>query len=321
VLSRDVVVYAWAVAGGNLVTLVAIAATVHSKIARLRPTRPEWRALKELASFGLKGQSLLLSELIVFQASKFLIGAVSGTSATGAYELGSRLALGFRTLGGLFTGALVAPLTRSFTEQGMANARERADRLTGTIAALSIVPPLLGLALAHGFLSLWLGDYAPLTLATMVALCVGFTTNMLTGVQGVLAEAIGRPGLTARSAAITAVLSLVIGTPLLLTVGPTGLVVGTGAALAIGSAYNIALVQPAVGSTQLRYYRLILGPLTVGVAASGLALASTLWMTVDDRLDAVLAVSLGTAAFLALYIPTSVLRGYLPRRYFASPWR
>jgi O-antigen/teichoic acid export membrane protein len=300
--------------------LLAIAVTLHTRIARLRLTRPEWATLKELASFGLKGQSLLLAELIVFQFSKFVLGAVSGTSAAGAYELGSRLALGFRTLGGLFTGALTAPLTRSFSDRGLAGAREQADRLTTRIAAFSVVPPLLGLALAPALLSLWLGEYAPLTLATMTALCVGFATNMLTGVQGVLAEAIGRPGLSARAAGVTAVLSLVLGTALLLPLGPTGLVIGTAAAIVIGSAYNIAIVQPAVGSSQSQYYRRVLGPLALALIASGLAFLTTLLITAETRLEASLAVSAGTATFLLFYLPATLLRGYLPRRYF-TPWR
>ncbi|MGY1684739.1 lipopolysaccharide biosynthesis protein [Geodermatophilus sp. SYSU D00867] len=316
VLTEDVVVYAWSAAVWNTVTLVAIALTVHVRVARLRVTRPSRRTLRELASFGVKGQSLLLAELIVFQASKVLLGAVSGTAAAGAYELGSRLALGFRTLGALFTGALTAPLTRSFSERGIRGTKAEADRLTTRVAALAIVPPLLGAALALPFLNLWLGDHADLTLATMAALCVGFAANMLTGIQQVVAEAIGRPGLSARSAGLTAVLSVVFGVALLLTVGPIGLVLGTGAALVIGSVYNTALVQPAVGSTQQHYYRLVAGPCLLGVLAAGAALLSTLWLTQDDRLEAAVAVAVGTTVFLLVYLPAAALRGYLPRQWF-----
>ncbi len=315
VLTRDVVAYAWTAAAWNAVTLLAIAGTVHLRVVRLRLGRPTWRTLRELASFGLKGQSLLLAELVVFQASKVLLGVVSGTTAAGAYELGSRLALGFRTLGGLFTGALTAPLTRAFSERGTPGAMVEANRLTTRVATLAVLPPLLGAALAPPFLSLWLGSYAALTLATMAALCVGFAANMLTSIQQVVAEAIGRPGLSARSAALTAFLSVVLGTTLLLTVGPAGLVVGTGLALVAGSAYNTALVQPAVGSTQLAYYRLVAGPLVLGLLAGAAALLVTLWIPGDDRLGGTVGVAVGTTVFLALYLPLAVLRGYLPRQW------
>jgi hypothetical protein len=183
------------------------------------------------------------------------------------------------------------------------------------VATLAVLPPLLGAALAPPFLSLWLGSYAALTLATMAALCVGFAANMLTSIQQVVAEAIGRPGLSARSAALTAFLSVVLGTTLLLTVGPAGLVVGTGLALVAGSAYNTALVQPAVGSTQLAYYRLVAGPLVLGLLAGAAALLVTLWIPGDDRLGGTVGVAVGTTVFLALYLPLAVLRGYLPRQW------
>jgi O-antigen/teichoic acid export membrane protein len=320
-LSRDVLVYAWVMGAWNGVTLIAIAVAIHVRIVPLRPTRPSWSTLKELTSFGLKGQSLLIAELVVFQASKVLLGVVSGAAAAGAYELGSRLALGFRTLGGLFTGALTAPLTRSFSEFGLTGARELADRLTTRVAALSVVPPLLGLALAPGFLILWLGNYESLTLATMVALCLGFATNMLTGIQAVLADAVGRPGLTAKSAVVTAVLSVSLSIVLLATVGPAGLVCGTAAAIVIGSAYNVALVQPAVGSTQRRYYRLIAGPLVLGLVACLLSFLATLWLPMETRWDGAVAVAVGTLVFLGFYLTATVLRGYLPRHYLTRPLR
>jgi O-antigen/teichoic acid export membrane protein len=197
---------------------------------------------------------------------------------------------------------------------------ELADRLTTRVATLSLAPPLLGLALAPAFLSLWLGDYAALTLATMVALCLGFSTNMLTGIQASVAEAIGRPGLSTKAAVVTAALSVTLGVVLLVTVGPTGLVFGTAAAIVIGSAYNIALVQPAVGSTQKRYYRLIAGPPVLGLAAALLSFLSTAWLPTDDRPDAALAVAIGTAVFFAFYLVTTVWRGYLPRHYLTRPF-
>jgi O-antigen/teichoic acid export membrane protein len=320
-LSGDVVVYAWAAAGWNVVTLMAIAAAVHTRIARLRPARPSWATLRELASFGLKGQSLLIAELLIIQLTKVLLGVVSGAAAAGAYELGSRLALGFRTLGGLFTGALTAPFTRSFSEQGLAGAREHAERLTTRVVALSIVPPLLGLALAPAFLDLWLGRHEALTLAAMTALCLAFTADSLTGVQGVVADAVGRPGLRARAAIVTAVLSLCLSVPLLLLVGPLGLLAGVVVAILLGSAYSIALIQPAVGSTQTRYYRLIGGPLILGTAATVLASLSTAWLRTDTRLEAAVTVAVGSVVFLGFYFSTAVMWGHLPRHYFSWPLR
>jgi O-antigen/teichoic acid export membrane protein len=318
-VSKDVLVYAWAVAGWNAVTLLAIAIAVHTRIARLHPIRPSWATLKELAAFGLKGQSLLVAELVVIQSSKVLLGVVSGASAAGAYELGSRLALGFRTLGGLFTGALTAPFTRSFSERGLMGAREHAERLTTKVAAMSIVPPLLGMALAPAFLGLWLGDYQALTLAAVVALCLAFTTDSLTGVQGVVADAIGRPGLRAKAAAVTAGSSMVLSVPLLLVVGPVGLLAGVVVAFVLGSAYCIALVLPALGSTQRSYYRSVAGPLVLGSIAAVLGFLSTAWLRTDSRLEAALTVAVGSVVFLGFYVSTAVMRGYLPRHYFIWP--
>ena len=318
-LTQDVVVYAWVVGGWNAVTLLAIAVVVHARIAHLRPTKPSWATLKELASFGLKGQSLLMAELIVIQASKVLLGVVSGAAAAGAYELGSRLALGFRTLGGLFLGALTAPLTRSFSERGVPGAKDYAEQLTTKVTTLSIAPPLLGLALAPALLTLWLGNYETLTLVTMMALCLAFTTDSLMGVQGVLADAIGRPGLRARAAIVSAVLSVVLGILLLRAVGSTGLLTGIVVATFLAWVYFISLVQPAVGSTQKRYYTLIIGPGVLGLGATVLALLSTLWLPGADRLEGALAVAVGSVVFLGSYLTTAVMRGYLPRHYFTWP--
>jgi O-antigen/teichoic acid export membrane protein len=319
VLSRDVVVYAWAVAGWNVVTLLAIATVVHTRIARLHPVWPSWGTLKELASFGLKGQSLLVAELVVIQSSKVLIGVVGGASAAGAYELGSRMALGFRTLGGLFTGALPAPVTRSFSERGLPGAREHAERLTTKVATLSIIPPLLGMVLGPAFLSLWLGSYEALTLTVLVTLCLAFTADSLTGVYGVLADAIGRPGMRAKAAVVTAALSMLLGVPLLLVIGPVGLMAGIVVAFILGSAYFIALMLPAVGSIQRTYYRLISGPLTLGAAAALLGFLSTAWLRTDSRLEAALTVAVGSVVFLGFYLATAVMKGYLPRHYFTWP--
>lgn len=318
-LSRDVVVYGWAAAGWNAVTMLAIATAVHTRIARLRPTRPSWAMLKELASFGLKGQSMLLAELVIVQVSKVLVGVDSGAASAGAYELGSRLALGFRTLGGLFIGALTAPFTRSFSERGLTGAREHAERLTTRVATLSIVPPLMGLALAPAFLSLWLGHYETLTLVAMMALCLAFAMESLTGVQGVVADAIGRPDLRVKPTITTTVLSLFLGTALLLLVGPIGLMTGIVTAIIVGSAYSIALVQPALGSSQKRYYQLIVGSVVLGFAATVLGFLSTAWLPTNSRLEAALALAVGSVVFLGFYLLTTARRGYLPRHYFSWP--
>jgi O-antigen/teichoic acid export membrane protein len=231
------------------------------------------------------------------------------------------LALGFRTLGGLFTGALTAPFTRSFSEQGLAGAREHANRLTTRVAALSIVPPLLGMALAPALLALWLDRYETLTLMALVALCLAFTTDSLTGVQGVLADAIGRPGLRAKAAVVTAVSSMVLGVPLLLVIGPVGLMAGIVVAFVLGSVYCIALVLPAVGSTQRSYYRAVAGPLALGVVATVLGFLSIAWVRTDSRVEAALTVAVGSVVFLGFYLSAAVMRGYLPRHYFTWPLR
>jgi O-antigen/teichoic acid export membrane protein len=326
-LTKDLAAYAISVAVLNVLSTLAVAGVLQVRVLRFRPHRPSIRIAHELVSFGFKSQSVPLAEILLFQFSKIVIGIGGGTAAVGAYELGSRLALGFRTLGSLPFGAVLAPQTGRFVRDGEAGVRSEIDRLAPAVIGLAILFPALGAALAPALLTLWLGRYEGLTLLVLTGLCVAFVANMLGGLQSTGADAIGRPGLNARSAGVTAVLNVVLGLAAFALLGSPGLVAATAFALIVGSFYGMWIVQKALGASLRGYLRLVAGPVAVAVLAGLLARVVVLALPyADGRLAALVAVAAGSVAFGLVFVvgmtwtrawplgPRSVLRLLSARR-------
>jgi O-antigen/teichoic acid export membrane protein len=289
---------------GSLVGLLAIVATIWIDERELRVGLPSREVLPALLSFGLKGQAMGVLEIILFQSGKLIANAIIGPAAAGAYELGSRLALGARAVGATASVALTTHFTRQFATQGVEAIRKDYIHMTRNNTTFSIFVLFLLAATAPSAVPLWLG--APNHDVTIVValLAIGFAVNVSTGVATATALAVDRIGLPLSAGVATSALALGLSIPFTYAFGIPGLSVGFIAAFVLGSALFLVILERATAIPFSDHLRAVASPFAVAIAGSVVAAPIGLIFAPHDRVSAILpflvAVALFTATYLAL---------------------
>jgi O-antigen/teichoic acid export membrane protein len=301
--------FALGTALGAVLGLLGVVIVLRVTEADLAFARPDASMFKEIAAFGLRGQSVLVADLVVFQSSKLIIGAVLGASAAGIYELGSRLALGGRTFGSLASTTLTPVITTTFSTDGIAGVREKYEALARRTVAWGAIWPLLVAGAGPSLIPLWLGDTPEESVLVVTALSFGFAINVATGTATVAALSVGRADVIARSALGTTVIFIIPVVPLTLAFGVPGAVLAVVTATVLGAAYGVHLSCAAVDASPRSYYRAI-GWTTAGglVAAAVSALVTATFFT-EDRVAGAIGVIVSSLIVTVGCLASSRVRG------------
>ncbi|MDO9355472.1 MAG: lipopolysaccharide biosynthesis protein [Solirubrobacteraceae bacterium] len=292
--------------------LIAMIVTLNVNLGGVPFCRPTRARVSELVSFGAKAQVVFICDLLVFQSDKIILGVIVSPAVAGAYELGSRVAIAARSVATLATSALIPSITADVTRHGLDAVRGRYFHLTRRSAALGFAPLALVAAAAPSFLNAWLGEIPQYTEPVLIALAVSSIANVGTGVASATANAVGRPGITARSSIATAAINIVLAVVLAPFLGLWGVLAATVVATIVGAWIGLDLVHRALDLSNVKYFEAVSGP-SVAAAAAGLPVALMNWIIPVEGRPAGLAVSVASVGvFVAIYASIGARRGDLP---------
>ena len=189
--------------------------------------------MREMAAYGLKSQLDQWAQFINFQFDKFIIAGWVGLWAVAPYEVANRSVLALRSIpaSGLETtlpGAVLLHADRAAALRWYL----ASSRITLYAVCMFMLAPL---AVAPVFLYAWTGELGYVGRWVFLALIVGAMAGVLTLPAAILAQALGRADLPARSAALSILLNLPLSLLLVLNWGLAGAAVGTGIALLLSA--------------------------------------------------------------------------------------
>ncbi|GCE36407.1 hypothetical protein Rhow_001773 [Rhodococcus wratislaviensis] len=312
-VTPELLAYALGCAGGACLGFCAVVTSILLDERRVVFGPPRLSLMREIISFGVKGQALGAADIVIFQSGKVIAGLVAGPAAAGVYELGSRLALGAQAFGSAASVALTTHLTRSFADGGVAEILPEYPRLTQRNAAVGIFLPFLLAATAFSAVPLWLGESNVAIVAVVMALSVALAVNVSSGVCTAAMLAIGRAGILALTSIADASLYLCVAIPLSLAFGFAGVVVATAGWITSATILGVWFLQSRVGIRMIDYIRSVLGPFATALVALFVALPVGIFSAPHDRASALLPFVLGAVTFSGVYLALGWRLHYLPR--------
>jgi O-antigen/teichoic acid export membrane protein len=297
---------------GGTVGLLVVLVTIAIDEGTVTIGMPRRDVFPELISFGLKGQALAVCEIVLFQSGKLLAGVVVGPAAAGAYELGSRLALGARAFGTSASTVLSAHLTRAFAVDGIEAIRENYRRLVTRNAAVSNFALFFLAATSASVVPLWLGSANAEVTVAIAALSLTYAANVTTGVTSAAAYALNHMGTLVASAVISSALAVGLALPLAYVAGLTGILVGMAIAIAIATVIGVQLVHRRIEMPLSDFFVPVGGPSLLGIVSMAVSAPIGFLMEPQTRESAIIPF-LGTAAvFSVVYMTAGWRLKYLP---------
>jgi O-antigen/teichoic acid export membrane protein len=321
-ISPHLVVYALANAAASFVTVLIVMGVTLAMRPRLPLGFPQVARLWNLLRFSAQNQILSLASLVNFQSDKVVLALLVSPSAAGAYELSNRVAAAAREVGVFTTSAMIPTFTARRATSSRAALASLYERLTKQSSALAFPALILTATLAPLILAAWLGTRPPHSTTILIALSLAYIVNTTTGVGNALAYADGKPGISARSASVTAIANIVLTVTLAPAFGVWGVMTGTIIALTGGAVYQVALVHRHF-KIPIRQYRDATFP-TFAMAVALAVPASTvvaLSLGLGRWLQAVMCVVLAVC-YLSCYSYAAMRMGAMPTAITRLlPWR
>ncbi|WP_324290189.1 lipopolysaccharide biosynthesis protein [Gordonia sp. SL306] len=313
VVGPELSTFAIASAIGGVIGLVLVVVAVVVDEREFPVGRPTLAITRDVIAFGLKGQVLGVGDIVLFQSPKIILGIVIGPAAAGAYDLGSRLALGARAFGSIASVALTTHMTRRFADGGDGAVRDAYLPLVRLNCGVSIFAPFLLVATSFSAIPLWLGEPNDEVLCAAILLSVALTFNVATGVSTAATLAINRMRMLIWSAVASCVLALALAIPAGLLFGYVGVVAAAAMAVVLGVAVGVVLVHLALG-VPIRSYLVNVLP-GYAAAAAALVVSMPIGIVADPstREAAILPFLLSAVLFTTIYVGIAGLLNTLPR--------
>jgi O-antigen/teichoic acid export membrane protein len=275
--------------------------------------------LRTLLRFGLPAQASRISLIGALQYERLLVAALIGAGAAAGYGIASLAVGGLRAL----MGQAAVPLLPTLTEIAARGERPRLDAefarssqqlsiaFAAAFGALAAVAPLL--------VEAWVGPGFENAVRYTWILSGGFAISALATTGFALAQALGRPGIEAASAAVATAVYLIAVAVIVAWLGATGAAVGTAAGLVAGGAYCFTALLRA-GLARPRVVVSTLAPIAAGVAvAVPFALVSG-WLVEEMVATRLVAAGAALVVGVAYLLTLATLLGgagllALPRRW------
>jgi O-antigen/teichoic acid export membrane protein len=316
----DLVTYALANVAASLVAVAIDLVVMRSVWKHPRLAVPSRTLVREMVAFGLKNQVGRVVDLLNYQTDKVVIAVLIGPSVAGAYELAVRLLAAARAIAILTVWGILPTVTAEIARHGRAVIAGFYRRYTPLSASLTVPLFVLLAVIAPYLLTAWLDELPPNSANVLAVLSIANLVNLTTGVADSITLADGRPGVTARYLALSAILNVGLTVALTPVFGLSGVLAGTFIAIVLPSLLFMRKFHRIYGLPLLDYARAV-GP-SIGTAlavGAPIAVAAAILGPADERWPA-------TAALLGLSIPYGVVywllatrAGQLPSR-LAAPW-
>lgn len=312
IVSADLIRFAMYSALGSLLGLLVVIATVLNTERELWMAIPRYNESKEMLIFGLKGQAVSVSDLLVIQSSKIVLGFVAGPATVGVYEIGSRLAQGARALGVVLTMAATPVVSAKFATGGLSVVKTDYPRTTFTCTSMALFAPALVGSMSPLLIVLWLGASSHDVLLVVIGLCFAFVVNLCTGAQTIVANAVGLPGAVARAALISACLNAIVIYPMTSKFGIIGALSAVILSTSVGAVFETLFVHRAIDFSVKVALQSLLGPLIAATTASAAVSIFSFNMPVDSRLEALALTIIATSMFTMIYLSIVAIFRFLP---------
>ena len=302
---------------GLILVLLAILVDEHE----IRIGRPRAMIMADLISFGLKGQVMSVAEIAIFQSGKLLAGIIIGPAAAGAYELGSRLALGARAVGTGAASILSAHLTRGYALNGAAGIWRDYARLVQRNAAVSNFPLLFLTATSFSVVPAWLGVNHVDVVWVVIALTLAFTVNVSAGVTTAAAFALNQLGIVMVTVIVASILAVVLELPFAFIAGLNGILIGMALMIVISALFGVIVIHRRNGIPLTDFFEPLTGPFIVGGVSTVLATPVGIFCFPTDRASAIVPFLCSAGIFCAVYTTLGWRLGYLPAIKRITGWR
>ncbi len=257
-----------------------------------------WSVWKELFEFGWKIQVARLCELLTFGFDRLLLSAVGGIAALGRYQPAVQVSTQVRMLPHFL---VMAALPYASDLSGRADRRALNELyIRGTLYLTFASFAVLGFVAASAPLltRLWLGPgYDDVALWIRIFSLAYLTTNPLS-LGGLISQAIGRPGIQARSALLGTLCTVVFSTTGYWLAGITGLAVGSALAAVVAGAWffqRLNRVMEIPHRTVVR--RAFLAPAAYLLPPAALLALGVEWFPAQETGSALLALALASLSF------------------------
>jgi O-antigen/teichoic acid export membrane protein len=298
---------------GGVFGLCAVVIAIYIDEREVKAGWPRANTMRTLISFGLKGQTLSVAEIAMFQSAKLLAGLMIGPAAAGAYELGSRLALGARSIATAASAVISAHLTRLFAAESGCGVWDEYPKLVQKNAAVCNFPLFLVAATAISAVPAWLGVQRVEVVWIVVGLSLACTFNVATAVSTAAMFAINRLGIVVTIVSIGSAFSIAIELILGLGAGFYGILVGMATSIMLSSCAAVVYIHWRNQISLRILINSLKGPFAIGWISTFVAMPVGLFFDPTDRTSALTPFLSTLLIFLFLYLIPGWKFGYLPK--------
>lgn len=236
--------------------LASIAAAFYLRPSlRVTPRRVSWTAFRRLFGFGWRTQIAHLSNLIMFQTDKVVVGAyysflgmpVVARTQIGFYELGVNMANKMRQGPMVLTSALLPAASDLHARNEHDRLKELYLRSTKYLALITVPAALFTAAAAGLILRAWMGEGFDRSAWILRIIALGYIANVVpgAGVSVVLGQ--GRSGIIMKAGLVSMCSNLLLTIGLVLTIGFWGIPIATATSMLISWAWFAHAVRGDLG--------------------------------------------------------------------------
>lgn len=304
--------FAYGSAIGGLAGLFFVLAAIYLDEREFGWGSPRISTARELLGFGLKGQALSICDIVMNTSGKLILGLAIGPAAAGAYELGSRLALGARSFGASTATVLTAHLTREHMSNNGENPHQNYRRLVQRNAATGIFALFLLISISFSLVPAWLGAPNDEVVLVSIALAFSFALSISTGVTTATSIAVNRLGMLAVSAVAVTAVTVVLQVVLVRTLGLIGVLIGITVGSIAGVVIGVVVAHRLNRIPLADFFRPVAGPLALGVASGAIGLVLGSFWNPVGRTSSVLPLLVSASVYFSIYLTIGWALGYLP---------
>ena len=217
---------------------------------RVSPRCITRRTVARLFSFGWRTQVSKLSNLIMFQTDKVIVGLTQmQLGLVGLYWIGEVPALKMRQAPAVLLSAIM-PAASDLDARGDSERLQRLYILTSKYVSAVTLPLVAFTVGASGLIMrVWMWGTPGLDTAAWVCriLAVGYLANIIPGAGVSIALGKGRPDIQMKAGLISTISNIVLTVILVLTVGFYGIPLGTALSMFLSSAWFMVVMGGLVG--------------------------------------------------------------------------
>jgi len=211
------------------------------------------KMLWKLFNYGYKLQIARLSSMISSQIDKLLIGYYLSVGLITFYQLGSSVVEQAKTAVLLFLSALIPAFSELDARGDRKKLLDGYARISKYIALISI--PLFSFVFisAYQLIRVWMGPGYEKAAWIIMILAPGWLVAILSGVRGVMVQAIDKPELEMQAGLVAAAVNIPLSIFFIIKFGFVGVALGTTIALSCSVLYSFLVVHNKLGIPKVKF--------------------------------------------------------------------